>query len=126
MGEYLAEAIRMIEQFDAFEVLAHIDYPVRYWPIDAAPYDPHAFEDQYRSVLRALATGGKALEVNTRVPLHPQIVRWWHQEGGQTVTFASDAHDPSALAHGFAEATAMVEACGFRPGRGLHDFWRRR
>jgi histidinol phosphatase-like PHP family hydrolase len=77
-------------------------------------HGPRAFEDQYRSVLRALAAGGKALEVNTRVPLHPQIVRWRHQEGGQTVTFASDAHDPSALAHGFAEATAW-KPVGFDP-----------
>lgn len=123
--EYLAETLRMIEQFDDFEVLAHIDYPVRSWPADAAPYEPHAFEDEYRGVLRALAAAGKALEVNTRVPLHPQIVRWWHREGGQAITFGSDAHDPTALARGFAEATAMAEAGGFRPGRHPNDFWRR-
>jgi histidinol-phosphatase (PHP family) len=76
-------------------------------------------------VLRALATAGKALEVNTRVPLHPQIVRWWHQEGGHAITFGSDAHDPTALARGFADAAAMAEANGFRPGRHPNDFWRR-
>jgi histidinol-phosphatase (PHP family) len=123
--EYLAETTRMIERFDAFDVLAHIDYPVRYWPAGAGPYDPDVYEDDYRAVLRALARSGQALEVNTKVPLHPQIVRWWYQEGGQAVTFASDAHDPAVLAHGFAEATAMVQASGFRPGRHLHDFWRR-
>ncbi|WP_218108904.1 PHP domain-containing protein [Streptomyces agglomeratus] len=123
--EYLAETIRMIEQFDAFEVLAHIDYPVRHWPTDAAPYELHVFEGDYRNVLRALATAGKALEVNTTVPLHPQIVRWWHQEGGEAITFGSDAHDPAALAGGFADAAAMAEAGGFRPGGHPHDFWRR-
>ena len=123
--EYLAETKRMIDQFDAFEVLAHIDYPVRYWPADVGAHDPTAFEDDYRSVLRALGGSGKALEVNTKVPLHPQIVRWWHQEGGQAITFASDAHEPSSLARGFSAATAMAEANGFRPGRHPHDFWRR-
>jgi histidinol-phosphatase (PHP family) len=123
--EYLAETTRLIEQFDDFEVLAHIDYPVRYWPADAAPYEPRAFEDDYRTVLQALAAAGKALEVNTRVPLHPQIVRWWRQEGGDAITFGSDAHDPTALARGFTEATAMAEACGFRPGRHPNDLWRR-
>jgi histidinol-phosphatase (PHP family) len=29
---YLAETVRLIEQFPRFEILAHIDYPVRYWP----------------------------------------------------------------------------------------------
>jgi histidinol-phosphatase (PHP family) len=126
MRGYLAETLRMIEQFDDFEILAHIDYPVRYWPADADLYDPVAFEDDYRMVLRALADAGKALEINTKVPLHPLVVRWWHQEGGQAVTFASDAHDPSSLARGFSEASAMAESCGFRPGAHLTDFWKRR
>ena len=30
--EYLAEARRMIAGSDMYEVLSHIDYPVRYWP----------------------------------------------------------------------------------------------
>jgi histidinol-phosphatase (PHP family) len=29
------------------------------------------------------------------------------------------------LAQGFAEAAAMVEAYGFRPGRHPYDYWRR-
>jgi histidinol-phosphatase (PHP family) len=59
------------------------------------------------------------------VPLHPEIVRWWHEEGGDAVTFGSDAHHPAALAHGFPEAAAMAEAHGFRPGRHPYDFWAR-
>ena len=59
------------------------------------------------------------------MPLHPEIVRWWREEGGRAVTFGSDAHEPLALAAGLAEATAMVEAHGFRPGRHPHDFWTR-
>ncbi|MFF4986195.1 PHP domain-containing protein [Streptosporangium saharense] len=124
--DYLAEALLMIERFDDFEILAHIDYPVRYWPADAEPYDPTAFEDDYRAVLRALAGAGKALEINTRVPLHPLVVRWWRQEGGQAITFASDAHDPVSLAHGFSEAREMAEAYGFRSGKHPADLWRRR
>ncbi|MEU8270584.1 PHP domain-containing protein [Sphaerisporangium sp. NPDC049002] len=124
--DYLAEARRMIDGSGEFEVLAHIDYPIRYWPADAGPYDPAAFEDDHREVLRALAGSGRALEINTRVPLDPLVVRWWFQEGGRAVTFASDAHEPLALARGFAEATAMAESCGFRPGSHPDDFWTRR
>jgi histidinol-phosphatase (PHP family) len=120
---YLAEAHRLVEGFDGFEVLTHIDYPVRYWPADADPFDPLDFEDEYRDVLRALAAADKVLEVNTRVPLHPQIVAWWRQGGGQAITFASDAHKPEALAHGFAEAVAMARATGFRPSGDPLGFW---
>jgi histidinol-phosphatase (PHP family) len=123
--EYLGEVARMIDAWDNFDVLAHIDYAVRSWPGRQRQYHPRDFEDEYRAVLRALAVSGKVLEFNTRVPLHAELIRWWQQEGGTAVSFGSDAHDPLALARGFAEAAAMVEASGYRPGRHRHDFWTR-
>ena len=88
------------------------------WPQDARPCDPCEFQDEYRHVLRTLAGAGKVLEVNTKVPLHPQILTWWRQEGGQAITFASDAHDPAALAADFPDAAHLAEAAGFAVG---HD-----
>lgn len=123
--DYLAETLRLIEGFEGFEVLAHIDYPVRYWPRDAAPYEVRDFEEEYRFVLSSLASASKILEVNTRVPLDLQVLRWWHDEGGQAITFASDAHNPDALAHGFQDAMQMAKAAGFRPTSDPYDFWRR-
>jgi histidinol-phosphatase (PHP family) len=123
--QYLAEVARLITESDAFSVLAHIDYPVRFWPAQAGPFDLNAFEDEFRHALRVLADSDRALEVNTRLPLHPEIVRWWCQEGGAAITIGSDAHDPAAVAHGFLEAAVMVEAHGFRPGPHPHDLWTR-
>jgi histidinol-phosphatase (PHP family) len=123
--DYLGEIPRLVKGSDAFGVLAHIDYPVRYWPAHAGPFDPNAFQDEFRHALRVLADSGRALEVNTRGQLHPEIVRWWRDEGGDAVTFGSDAHSPAALAHGFVEAASMVEAHGFRPGAHPYDFWTR-
>ena len=123
---YLGEVARLVQLSDAFAVLAHIDYPVRDWPAHAGPFDPDAFEDEYRHALGLLAAGGRALEVNTRVPLHPRVVRWWREEGGTSVTFGSDAHDPDVLALGFRDAAALVQAHGFRPGRHPWDVWTRR
>jgi len=122
---YLAEATNMIKTSDAFAVLAHIDYPVRDWPADAGPYDPTAFEEDYREVLAALAGTARALEINTTISPSPQIVRWWHEAGGEAITFGSDAHDPTALARDFIAAGAMVEAHGFRAARSPHDMWGR-
>jgi histidinol-phosphatase (PHP family) len=121
--EYLGEAVRMIGAWDDFEVLAHIDFPVRTWPGRGAGYRTGDFEAEYRAVLRALAGSGRVLEINTRVPLDPHIVGWWRQEGGAAVSFGSDAHDPLGLARGFTGAAAMAEAAGFRPGATRHDFW---
>jgi len=64
------------------------------------------------------AQSGRALEINTIVPLHSTVVRWWHQEGGEAITFGSDAHEPAAVFRGFRDAAGMAQAHGFRPGRG--------
>lgn len=122
---YLAEAGRMIAASDEFAVLAHIDYPVRYWPGGARNFDPAPLEAEYREVLRALAATGRALEINTRLMLDPMIVGWWHDCGGDAVTFGSDAHYPGGVARDFATAADMATAQGFRPGRDPHDMWRR-
>ncbi|WP_283132719.1 PHP domain-containing protein [Rhizohabitans arisaemae] len=124
--EYLAEITRLVEDNDAFSVLAHIDYPVRYWPArEAGPFEPMAFEEEFRHALRATARSGRALEINTVVPLDAIIVRWWHEEGGHAITFGSDAHEPSVVARRFREAAHLAEAHGFRPGRDPFDFWAR-
>jgi histidinol-phosphatase (PHP family) len=121
--QYLAEVVRVVTESDAFSVLAHIDFPIRYWPAQAEPFDPTAFEEEFRHALRATAQSGRALEVNTTIPLHATIVRWWRDVGGEAITFGSDAHEPSDVARGFRDAAAMAEAHGFRPGPNPYDFW---
>jgi histidinol-phosphatase (PHP family) len=120
---YLAEAVRLIEEYDGFEVLTHIDYPVRYWLHDVSPFDLLAFQDEIRLVLRTLARADKIMEFNTRIPLDPRVVAWWRQEGGKGVSFASDAHYPDAVGNGFKEAVEVARAAGFKPGADLFDFW---
>ena len=124
---YLGEVLRLVESSLPFEVLAHIDYPVRAWPAKSAgPYQPAAFEDEHRTILRALAGSGRVLEINTTVPLHAEIVRWWYEEGGQAVSLGSDAHEPARIARGFAEASAMAEAAGFERDAAGGPWLRRR
>lgn len=123
--DYLAEIPRLVSGSDAFTVLAHLDYPLRYWPDDAGPLDPGVFQDEFRHALRALADSGRVLEVNTAGPMLSELVDWWRDEGGHQVSFGSDAHNPEDLARGFADAAAMVQAHGFRPGRHPYDVWTR-
>jgi len=80
-------------------------------------------EPDVLSVLRTLAGSGRALEVNTRLPLDPLIVSWWRQEGGTAITFGSDVHDAHFLAQGFAGAAAVAAANGYGPGNHRRDFW---
>lgn len=121
---YLQEVERLVTSYDDFQVLAHIDYPLRRWPADV-PLDLTLFEEQLRHVLDLLHERGKVLEINTRVPLPEVILRWWHEAGGEAVSFASDAHKPDLVGRGFREAVDLASACGFRPGPDPLDFWGR-
>jgi histidinol-phosphatase (PHP family) len=123
--DYLAEARRMVASDAPFAVLAHIDYPVRHWPGDAGPFRPADFAEEFRDVLDVLAASGRALEINTRVPLAPELVAWWADADGDAVSFGSDAHRPADLANGFAAAAEVALRCGFTPGADPADLWSR-
>ena len=123
--KYLSEVVHLVSKSNAFSVLAHIDYPLRYWPERTDPLDLAPFEESFRDALLATAQSGRALEINTVLPLDATILRWWRDEGGEAVTFGSDAHDPSRLAQNFQEAAVMAKALGFRAGREPFDVWPR-
>lgn len=130
---YLEDTRAMLEDGVGFEVLAHLDYPKRYWPAGARPYDAADFEPELRAVLREAARAGVVLEVNTTRGGAPDrylcpgsaVVRWWAEEGGRAVAFGSDAHSPDTIAAGFRLAAEAVEAAGFRPQDDPNRFWTR-
>jgi histidinol-phosphatase (PHP family) len=122
LRQYLAEIATLIEESDAFGVLAHIDYALREW---AGPYDPADFEAEFRHALEVLAASDRAMEINTSGVLRPELVRWWAESGGRAVSFGGDSHRPAELGRGLAAAVDLAEAHGFRAGRDHRDFWYR-
>ena len=123
--QYLAEAVAMIKANDDFEVFAHIDYLTRQIVATGRSHDPRRYEESYRETLRALAGSERVLEINTRVPLDPIIVMWWHDMGGGAISFGSDAHEGPKVGHGFEAAAAMAESIGYGPRPDRLDFWHR-
>jgi histidinol-phosphatase (PHP family) len=125
--DYFAELLHLVQDSGIFQVLAHCDYPRRYWPIhEAGEYREADYEEEYRTVFRALAGSDRALELNTSSPLaSATLMRWWYEEGGGAVSFGSDAHVPLRVGALFDVAVDIVAAAGFRPGRDEYDFWRR-
>ena len=123
---YLVELAELAGSTADYDVLAHVDFPVRYLPERARPFSFEAVKPQYRAVFEALSRSGRALEINTRLPLPELLLRWWRDAGGREVTFGSDAHAPWRLANGFAEAAAVAQAYGFAPVGLPHEPWHRR
>lgn len=133
MREHLAETLRLVESDAPFGVLAHLDYPKRYWPHAEVPFREEDFEEELRAVLRALARRDGVLEVNTTRGIEhrrglcpgPTTLRWWHQEGGRAISFGADAHVPELIAAGFREAGQVAEAAGFRASDDPAGYWLR-
>ncbi|MDQ6692618.1 MAG: PHP domain-containing protein [Candidatus Dormibacteraeota bacterium] len=130
---YLAEVLALTSSPQAFLLLAHLDYPKRYWPHRELEFRVEDFEEEYRAVLRELMQRGSVLEVNTTRGAEPHrglcpgppVLRWWREIGGTAVSFGSDTHEPARLAAGFQSAAGVVEAAGFRPSRDPAGFWLR-
>ncbi len=122
-----------MEGGQGFEVLAHLDYPKRYWPHAEVPYREQDYEEEFRAVLRAAAVRDLALEINTTRGVEPGrglcpgpvVLRWWVEEGGRALSFGSDAHDPERIALGFELAARLAEGLGFKPNHDPTGFWRR-
>jgi histidinol-phosphatase (PHP family) len=132
-GAYLAEVLALVESAQPFEVLAHLDYPKRYWPHAALAFREEDFEEELRAVLRAAAARGSVLELNTTRGAEPERglcpgpvpLRWWVEEGGRALSFGSDAHDPERIARGFQLAAQLAEAVGFKPADDPTGCWTR-
>ena len=129
---YLGDVLALLKSDVPFDVLAHLDYPKRYWP-DAPRYDETQFEEEFRTVLREAAKREVALEVNTTRGREPGrylcpgavVLGWWRDEGGRGVSFGSDAHRPDHVAAGFGPAKEAAAAAGFRADRDPLAFWTR-
>jgi len=128
---YFGEVLAMVESSEPFEALGHLDYPKRYWVDGAPPYREQDYEEVQRAILKAAALRGLVLEANTtrgeegKLCPGPTVLRWWYEEGGEAVSFGSDAHDPDKVAGGFGLATQVVEAAGFKPSSDPMALWRR-
>jgi histidinol-phosphatase (PHP family) len=130
---YLRDVLALLESDQPFHVLAHLDYPKRYWPHQELVYCEEDHEEEFRAVLRAAAARGSALEVNTTRGAEPRrglcpgpvVLRWWVEAGGRELSFGSDAHDPEKIARGFELASQFAEAAGFKPNDDPAGFWRR-
>lgn len=116
---YFAEVVRMVRH-GGFDVLAHVDLPKRVAYDVYGYYDTAEHEDAFRSVWQACIEHGIAFEINTKAlrnsvrETHPTVtaLRWYREQGGDSITLGSDAHRAEQIAFGFDVATAIATEAG--------------
>jgi histidinol-phosphatase (PHP family) len=116
------EELRRAAQSGLGDVIGHFDLVKRFGVQHYGPFEPAAFEEEIRAVLRAAINSGMGLEVNTsglrQLPGEPYpaltVLQWYRELGGEILTLGSDTHHLNGLGAGLAEALALAQEAGFR------------
>lgn len=120
--EYFESVLENINSGVDFDVYGHIDYVVRYGPNKNAFYTYEKFKDIIDAILTQLISKGKGIEVNTggfKYGLgHPNptedIIKRYHELGGEIITMGADAHVPEYVAYEFDKTAQIIKNCGFK------------
>lgn len=120
--EYFTSILENLEVFEDFDVYGHLDYVVRYGPHRNENYSYAVYADLLDEILKKLIWLGKGLELNTagfKYGLgHPHptedVLKRYHELGGEIITTGSDAHEAAHLAFEFDRAAAILKDCGFQ------------
>ena len=119
--DYYETILQLIEEYDDFNVLGHLDYFRRYSPYGYGPEDRWSGKDLVEAILKVLVRKGKGMELNTsgfahssRQPHpHPDILKWFRELGGEIVTIGSDAHSVEEVGYENKRALEWLKYAGF-------------
>ena len=129
-SRYLMRVIRSLSAPYPYDIVAHVGYVSRNAPYADAKLNYCEFSELYDEILRGVISRGKILEVNASargagsafLPDCDVLARY-AELGGTKLSFASDAHELSAIARGGDGVAAALKKLGFTrltvPCRGL-------
>ena len=121
LTKYFLSIIENIQIFHDFQVYGHLDYAARYLP-NSSSYKASDYFDILDEAMKTLIQMGKGIECNTsglkssfgHTNPHFDILKRYHELGGEILTIGSDAHKPEHIAYGFEQISEMLQAAGFR------------
>lgn len=119
---YYREILKLIKQYNNFDVLGHLDYVKRYSPYEYEQKEFLYCRELVEEILNTLINKNKGIEINTSgyrhksnctMP-HPEVVKIYKNLGGQTITIGSDAHGTEHIAFNFDKAQKELKKAGFK------------
>jgi histidinol-phosphatase (PHP family) len=119
MQAYFLELVEMTKA-PQFDILGHLDVPVRNGKPIWGAYDPRRYEAQIRAVLQNCIDHGIALDVNSgglrrrAQNLMPDalILCWYREMGGALLTLGSDAHSSEDVGSHLDQALKSIRDAG--------------
>lgn len=120
LHDYFDELMKLI-RYGGFDVLAHIDYPLRVMRHgDYVPSFDH-YMDRVLEVLEETVLRGYALEINAaglggwqkKVGPAKCILEEYKRLGGTRISIGSDSHSLETVGRGIDECIALAKSAGF-------------
>jgi len=116
------ERLLLLAQWNKFDVLGHITYPMRYIARDGrTDVTLERYDEIVDEILRLIVQGGKGIEINTSgfrqdlgetMPAIKYLKRY-KELGGEIITIGSDAHRAEHLGSGIADGMELAKEAGF-------------
>lgn len=119
--EYFTATLAALKSFSAIHTLGHLDYIIRYSPNKDTNYSVADYLDILDEILNFIIQKEICLEINTaslgkgfQYPHpHPDILKRYHELGGNKVTIGSDAHCSGNVGFGFSEVEKVIKKYNF-------------
>jgi len=107
----------MVDNFNNFDVVGHLDYTTRYSDFVNKKYDYKEFSEIIDRILSKIIEKGKGIEINTSglrnelQVFHPkrEVIQRYFQLGGKIITIGSDAHFIDDYSAGINEAMELLK-----------------
>lgn len=119
--DYFELILEMVENFNNFDVLGHLDHIVRYGPFQDKAYKYSEYKQVIDAILKILIKNGKGIELNTSglsselKTTYPkqEVLRRYRELGGKIITIGSDAHYNKDYYAGVSEGKKLLKSLGF-------------
>lgn len=118
---YLEEVLQMVNSFENFDIIGHIDLIRRYGCYDDKTLEYSDYSDLLDAIFKQIIKLGKGIEVNAsgfRYNLSSpmpdfSIIKRYKELGGEIICTSSDAHKAEHIAYKFDYLKEMLLKAGF-------------
>lgn len=122
---YLKDILDVVQRYDQYSVLGHLDVVRRYGNYPSAPdlADDAECRELIQDIFRNIIARGKGIEINTSGYYVEQqtdpfptrsILKIYRQLGGEILTTGSDSHYPEQIGYRFSETHQLLRDLGFK------------
>ena len=117
---YYEAKLELVRTYHDYSVLGHLDLITRYDLAGVYPFKK--VRPIIEEILKVVIADGKGIEVNTSSHRYglsdstpsEDILRLYHELGGEVITIGSDSHAPEHLGAYLAEAQDQLRSLGYR------------